>query len=490
MQRPRAEIWVENIAELKFFIHEFLRGGQRFNIQGLFVAKGGIGRRYLSGKYREYSHVEEDVLDTRVTAPAEVVDLVQWCCPDIIFTKNGRPIFSLEITFHEPTWNNVAQRLPRLARAAACGVPSIIFHKCSPENPYKSWVAEQYRKVSQLYKVYSLPLFFCDADYEKKKSQLVNICNDVVEQTASFPATMKKLLQEVTAIAKAFSQDNLEFDSRGLRRRWLPRITNDLVEVRISVQQQCGFNVCGRKRCRTASSRAKMTRKIRARNRRTEHGCMWLTKGTGGLDPYPGLVKLVDMLCCYTESGKKIKSLLVNFAELPEDFWWFEKHPNSLYYRLIKEFADEIVYKGQSRVLFSQSSMIIRTRKFLSSHGWTVLYDDLPGGSRSGIGDRNKLFQIFTRLFRSYPDLVCVRGDKLLIVEVNDVLSEAYVRKLNSYLHKSELLKKELTACCDRTLKKIDVGFGRIRGRYTEPERDNAVRRFFQDNNMQVYADN
>jgi hypothetical protein len=100
-----------------------------------------------------------------------VTDLVQWCCPDVIIRKDGNPFLSLEFTYHEPTWNNVTQRLPRFVRAA-CNVP--IFQKCGQNNQKKSWVAQVYRKVYQTYGIYSLPIFFSDEDFEKKRSQLLN----------------------------------------------------------------------------------------------------------------------------------------------------------------------------------------------------------------------------------------------------------------------------------------------------------------------------
>lgn len=491
MTKPHVEIWAEAISELLYFIETIIRKKQLFIMENLLVAKGaqGIGSNYLTGKYREYSSVENDVLENVVDAPGAVTDLVQWCCPDVIITKDRNPVLSLEFTYHEPTWNNVAQRLPRLVRAAACDVPSIIFQKCDKNNPKKSWVAEVYRKLSQIYGVYSLPIFFSDEDFEKKRSQLLKLSNELIEGKNDFKEVMKDIYDETLDISANFSQDEFEFDRKGLRRKWLPRITHNMVEVHISVKQQCGPGVCATEKCTNDFERMQTKKKIRTRDRKTERGCMWLTKGTGGLDPYPGLIKLSEILCCYNNDGQRIKTLLTKFRELSEDFWWFKKFPESLYYRLIKEFSDEILYKGQTRALFTQASMIIKTRKFLSSNGWTILYDDLPSGSRSGIGRRAEIFHIFDSLFNAYPDVICVKDDVLLVVEVDHILNSEYIHKLNGYLQKSGVLKEELATVSGRKINSVDVGFAKVKGTYSKAEKENTVKRFLQDENLQIRFD-
>ena len=64
---------------------------------------------------------------------------------------------------------------------------------------------------------------------------------------------------------------------------------------------------------------------------------MWETKGTGGLDPYPGLVVMSDFLLCRNgkNGNKRQKKLIVKFKLIQEDFWWFKKYPTELYLQML-----------------------------------------------------------------------------------------------------------------------------------------------------------
>lgn len=79
---------------------------------------------------------------------------------------------------------------------------------------------------------------------------------------------------------------------------------------------------------------------------------MWKTKGTGGLDPYPGLVLLADLLLCRSGPKKSDRNrrLVVEFRYIREDFWWFQKFPQELYLQLLideeKRIADEVVFNA------------------------------------------------------------------------------------------------------------------------------------------------
>ena len=77
---------------------------------------------------------------------------------------------------------------------------------------------------------------------------------------------------------------------------------------------------------------------------------MWKTKGTGGLDPYPGLVAMADFLFCRTGPNKtdRKKSLTVKFRNIKKDFWWFKKYPTELYLQMLIDpeyrIADTVEY--------------------------------------------------------------------------------------------------------------------------------------------------
>ena len=54
-----------------------------------------------------------------------------------------------------------------------------------------------------------------------------------------------------------------------------------------------------------------------------------------------------ELLFCYDDQGSRTKNLTTYFRNLPRDFWWFNENEDELYYRLVKEFSDEVFYSDE-----------------------------------------------------------------------------------------------------------------------------------------------
>ena len=105
-------IWAESSAEIEDFI-KLTEGEARFNIKKVFIAKRGVGNNYLTGVYFPYDLKLKACLVDELKAPKFIIDLVQWCSPDIIIANERKALLSIETTYHTLTYNNIAQRIPR-----------------------------------------------------------------------------------------------------------------------------------------------------------------------------------------------------------------------------------------------------------------------------------------------------------------------------------------------------------------------------------------
>ena len=312
------QLWAETEAELNDFLDNLSGGALRFGIALASVGKRGtkrpVGDSYLQGVFYVYDLQNRVVKHEKVTAPNQLIDLVQWQCPDLIFTRNDMVLLSVETTTHVLAYDNVAQRILRPIRATLFGVPSIIFQKYDAnDKTYVSWFAEAFRRNSIINKTPSCAILFTDDSYEEARKDLIEMVNARVFEEDTFETMCNRYIKENSS-RFPFNERLFSSGARGHGRNWL-RIDRDKVTVVVGAKP----------------------------NAKT-----WHSKGTGSMDPYPGLVKMAELLSCYDSDCNRIRaSVETHFRYLPRDFWWFVKYPNELYYKIIKEISNNVTYAGE-----------------------------------------------------------------------------------------------------------------------------------------------
>jgi hypothetical protein len=259
--------------------------------------------------------------EDKVKAPNSITKLSQWQHHDFIIAKEYDPLLAVEVTEHILTWNNVAQRLPRLSLSASYNVPTIILQKigAASKDKYKGWFLQSLCRCTEIFKCPCLALLFDDESREQSERLLSDISCKIVDYVCfkdeksfdEFRDLILKIGEENAHMAKSL------YDVHPLTScRWLS-LNSKEVRVKIGVRPE---------------------------------DSMWKTKGTGGLDPYPGLVLMADLLLCRTGPKKSNRSrrLIVEFRYIKEDFWWFKRFPEELYLQLLideeKRIADEVVF--------------------------------------------------------------------------------------------------------------------------------------------------
>jgi hypothetical protein len=277
---------------------------------------------YRKGVYWPLADIERmETLNVKVNAPSSIVRMSEWQHQDFIIANRHNPLLVVEVTEHILTWNNVAQRLPRLVLPVSYGVPSIILQKIDEKSAtkYKGWFLQALCRSTEIFNKPTIALLYDDKTRVKAERLLSELSCSLVDFIAfnsresgeAFGEMLTKISEENQALAKQW------YDHNSLKScRWLD-VGPDYVKVIIRVDP--------------ADS-------------------MWKTKGTGGLDPYPGLVLMADILLCRTGPSKKDrdKKLIVVFERLKEDFWWFRQFPSELYLQLLidpkRRIADEVIF--------------------------------------------------------------------------------------------------------------------------------------------------
>jgi len=306
-------IWAESSAEIEDFI-ELLTSESEFKIKEVFVAKRGVGNNYLKGVYYPYDLDRKGCLEKEIKAPNFIIKIVQWCSPDIIVSDNKGVLVSIETTYHILTYNNIAQRIPRQIKSAEEGIPNIIFQKIQNTNKdnIKAWFTKTFIKSWEIFNVPSIALVFTEQQFPEARKRLTKLVNSFVNKQYDNREIResKELMLEYSSV---YSKDSVLFTKKGMNRNWIREYKDRIIVIP-------GVN---------------------------PDGTGWKTKGTGLIDPYPGLVKMSEILLCYNDQNKKDKKLITFFINLPRNFWWFVKYPDEIYYKIIKEFSDDVFYKGE-----------------------------------------------------------------------------------------------------------------------------------------------
>lgn len=346
-QNKEIVIWAESEAEAQEFLL-FVGTNAEFSITKIYVAKksGGkrdVGHLYLKGIYFPYDIEKKAVINSPIKAPVFIVDLVQWCSPDIIISTKKHALICLELTFHILTFNNIAQRIPRMVRGSSLGIPSVIFQKVDYRmETINSWFVKTFAKATKIYKTPCLALLFSDDEYGDARKMLVRSVNKIVNNPSdkdAFEAIEKKM----APLEGLFDENTILVGKNGNNRKWI-EVDSKNVIVSIGVRDNCalkgieGFGCQG-----DDASKIAFRKQLKNRPLGTK-GCVWLSKGTGGMDPYPGLVKMSEILFCFDNSGNRTKKLICKFSNLPKNFWWFKKNTEEIYFKLVNSFSDEVRY--------------------------------------------------------------------------------------------------------------------------------------------------
>lgn len=341
-------VWAESEAEAVDFIG-LVKDNAEFNISKVYVAKRSAGKRdvgskYIDGIYFPYDLIQNATLEQNIIAPKFITDLVQWCSPDLILSTEKEALISIETTYHTLAFNNVAQRIPRQIRSVMLGVPSVIFQKV--DYSFKvgiGWFIKTFLLASKIYNAPCLAILFDDSEFKTAKLSLIKLLNSRINDQKDFIKNIYSLKQKMEEQSTLYKENTLLNGRNNMPRKWL-KTNNDWVEVIVGVRDNCALTGIKNYGCQGNEVEKREFRKNLKFRKLGAKGCVWLSKGTGGMDPYPGLVKMAEILLCYNDEGKRIKKLKTSFSCLPEDFWWFKHNENEIYYRLIKEFSDDVSY--------------------------------------------------------------------------------------------------------------------------------------------------
>lgn len=316
-------LWAESPEEARTFLKRAYINRKFPSIDKIYVAKRSPNYRsndYVGGHYYETTDDKAvDVIDSVITAPQAITNLVQWCTRDVMLSQGDTPRVVLEDTTHIVRMN-LYQRIPRLARAATLGVPSLVLQGTRGLDFTKRgdrWAMYRYLQAfdgiaKRHPKVPSLPVWYRpNAKSEREAQEIVteHIVALLTGDLEKVSADRKRIVSTIRAtLQKGFEGDIA---------RDIPSIDHVGNEVIVKV----GVNPDKKS---------------------------WAEKGSGQMDPYVGLILAAKYIYCFDETGQKIKPLVVEFTNLRSDFWWFAdlSTTTSLYKRLPIEFADEVRWRG------------------------------------------------------------------------------------------------------------------------------------------------
>jgi hypothetical protein len=338
-------LWAETEADADQFL-DLIGNPKIFN--QIFCAKKGPGSKYLGGKYFVYNLEKKFLSKEIIDAPESIRELTQWCSPDIIISKDNKPLLVIELTFHTLVYNNVAQRIPRIAKSAEKRIPSIIFQKTDyQDNILLSWFCRSLNNLGNIYNTKALPIFFDDKDYDESVLKLKNIVKEIFENKLP---DFNSLININQKFSKTYNKETLLYGKKKKKRTWITNANNKII-VNIGVRDNCAVKKINSNflpGCQGNDEDKKKFRKHLRNKPPEEKGCVWLSKGTGGMDPYPGLVKMSELLLCYNDDFIKTKKVEVHFSKLKKNFWWFKKNEDKeIYLKLIHEFSDIITYSNE-----------------------------------------------------------------------------------------------------------------------------------------------
>ncbi len=316
-------LWAESPEEARAFMKYAVSNPKFPIIEKIYVAKRSPNFRtnsYVGGHYYETTNdAAVDVINSVITAPHAIVDLVQWCTCDVMLSVGELPCVVLEDTTHIVRMN-LYQRIPRLARAALLGVPSLILQGTRGLDfslRGDRWALYRYLQafngIAICYPNTPTLPFWYEPDPTLENEAHVFVIEHII---ALLTKNNEKVMSDRHRILSII-ETTLRNGFRGDIARDIPSIEHDGDEVVVKVG-------------------VKPDKKS------------WVEKGSGQMDPYVGMILAAKYIYCFDEFGRKVKPLVVEFTYLKSDFWWFSDlaTTTSLYKRLPIEFADKVRWCG------------------------------------------------------------------------------------------------------------------------------------------------
>jgi hypothetical protein len=113
-----------------------------------------------------------------------------------------------------------------------------------------------------------------------------------------------------------------------------------------------------------------------------------------------------------------------------------------------------------AEVHIDQSHCNFHLRRALVANGWDLLFRDAPSASRGGPGAQGTVLQIVESRGWPIPDLLLVRDDDLLVVEI-DAQFEAAADSFARYLAVERELLRACSSTAGRPLRRLLLAFCR-----------------------------
>jgi hypothetical protein len=293
-----------------------------------------------------------EIAQVAVTASPELTEIVQFGIPDIIVSAGPAPRAAIELTSHKPTYNNLFQRFPKLYRPSERGIPSYIFQLHDPA----TMVLGKANLVAAAARAEMLNGTPCVV-YLYEDHEVDSVHKLISDLIFAHLRNDKRWLREFHAAARSRNEPLIaRYDEKSFGGKTF-EVHRDHVVANMRVVRNCDSFPeieCGVNHCESAAAQRVTASEIRrgthlsALNAGAPVKCMWITKGTGGLDPYPGYLLAGKLLLCTDETGRRTKHLVARFEKIPKDFWWWDAARNRLNNRMIEDIADSVRYQGQA----------------------------------------------------------------------------------------------------------------------------------------------
>ena len=98
-------------------------------------------------------------------------------------------------------------------------------------------------------------------------------------------------------------------------------------------------------------------------------------------------------------------------------------------------------------------------KEYFENDGWNILYYDLPGGRRSGVGVHAQVNSLWEKIYNLSPDLVIEKNNIVILYEVDNKLTDDYIEKYKKYKDGEVELINKLGEIFKKNLLKLEFGF-------------------------------
>lgn len=99
------------------------------------------------------------------------------------------------------------------------------------------------------------------------------------------------------------------------------------------------------------------------------------------------------------------------------------------------------------------------TIEYFLKFNWELLYNDLPGGRRSGVGRVAEINKLWEGIYNLSPDILLIKEGVLLLLEVDNTFNLEYEKKLLRFKEKKQQLIEGLERVLERKIQNMNFGF-------------------------------